>query len=202
MLRGGRPQNNRGKPITFRGETMTRAEWARRLGITPQALTMRLQSGESLETALTEGPRTQGGRPPEHGGTGSDIYVWWKELHRCAGWSDFERFMADIGLRPTKRHVLRRIDYDRGWDCGTCDDCRARGAAANARWVHISEMPAGTLGGRGLITFGGITDSPAGWANRLGISRTRMSERLALCRDPGSGWTLERALTERGRQSR
>lgn len=55
--------------ITFRGETLTLNEWARRIGVAPESLRWRLKHGWPVEKALTEprgkfGPRprgTQGG---------------------------------------------------------------------------------------------------------------------------------------------
>ena len=50
------PQNRKRTPrrtLTFKGETLGMSEWARRLGIYPSTLTMRLQHGWSVQRALS-----------------------------------------------------------------------------------------------------------------------------------------------------
>lgn len=55
-------QNNRrnNKILIYNGESHTQAEWARKVGITPNSLALRLYSGWSLERALTTPQKTNG----------------------------------------------------------------------------------------------------------------------------------------------
>jgi hypothetical protein len=53
---GGRPGQPRERPLTFGGETLLIGEWARRLGISQQALSKRIRHGWPLAKALTHRP--------------------------------------------------------------------------------------------------------------------------------------------------
>lgn len=52
------------KPLTYQGLTLSRTEWARRVGISPAALSERLRRGLSVEEALSakKGDRPRGTR--------------------------------------------------------------------------------------------------------------------------------------------
>ena len=68
---------------------------------------------------------------PAYGGKGINV---------CAGWHDFASFFADMGPKVTSAHSIDRKDNDRGYDCGRCLDCLARGATANCRWATAAEQ--------------------------------------------------------------
>lgn len=54
----------------------------------------------------------------------------------CARWRDsFNAFIEDMGPKPSLEHSIDRIENARGYDCGKCDDCIARGVPLNARWA-------------------------------------------------------------------
>lgn len=51
--------------VTFRGETLTVAQWARRVGLSREAVKQRLAAGWSIERTLTEGPDPRRHRKPK-----------------------------------------------------------------------------------------------------------------------------------------
>jgi hypothetical protein len=113
----------------------------------------------------------------------------------CQRWRDsFEAFLADMGRRPGDKDSIDRIDNDRGYDCGHCEDCQARGATANCRWATAAEQARNTRKSR-RITFRGETLTLKEWAIRVGISTPLLHHRLK------AGWPIEDALTTAANRS-
>lgn len=53
----------------------------------------------------------------------------------CNGWrNDFAKFLAVVGLRPSKKHSIDRIDNDGNYSCGQCAECQTNGWALNCKW--------------------------------------------------------------------
>lgn len=108
----------------------------------------------------------------------------------CRGWRDsFENFLADMGERPSAKHSVDRIDNERGYDCGHCEDCKGRNAEANCRWATPKEQASNRRSTR-RITFNGETMTLTDWATRVGISTPLLHHRLK------SGWSVEDALSK------
>lgn len=104
----------------------------------------------------------------------------------CARWRDsFDAFHADMGDRPSLAHTIDRRDNDRGYDCGACDDCRARGASANCRWATKAEQArnkSNTL----RIEHNGRTQCLMDWSLELGIGYgTLLARHQKLARENG-----------------
>lgn len=57
----------------------------------------------------------------------------------CARWREFANFLADMGERPPDT-TLDRINNDRHYSCGHCDECKANAWAANCRWATRHEQ--------------------------------------------------------------
>lgn len=95
----------------------------------------------------------------------------------CDRWSaSYEAFLADMGERPTGM-TLDRIDNSRHYEPGNC------------RWATQSEQMRNTRVNR-LLTFRGVTQSMAEWADAVGLSYPVLQSRL-----DQRGWSVERALT-------
>jgi hypothetical protein len=107
----------------------------------------------------------------------------------CESWrTSYESFRDQMGPKPTPQHTVDRIDGTRGYDCGRCDDCRARGATLNCRWASTREQGRNRCNNR-LIKFGGRTQPLVDWAEETGLKPGTIARRL------DSGWPVERALT-------
>ena len=106
----------------------------------------------------------------------------------CVGWRDFASFYADMGVRPSRDLSLDRIDVNRGYDCGKCDDCKARGAVMNCRWATLREQ---SLNKRTTIrlTIRGETMTLLEWCERFEIDYDRVWDRIKC------GWDQEDAVT-------
>lgn len=95
----------------------------------------------------------------------------------CARWlHSFENFLSDVGLKPTPKHTLDRINGD--------DDYRP----GNVRWATQREQTSHTRQSR-LITYRGQTFPITEWARRLNIPRECLAHRLNL------GWSVTKAFT-------
>jgi len=87
----------------------------------------------------------------------------------CRGWNSFEKFLSDIGVRPTSKHSLDRIDNDGHYSCGSCDECAQNGWPMNCRWATQKEQSNNTRHNVRL-THNGRTLTLMEWARELGVS--------------------------------
>ena len=90
-------------------------------------------------------------------------------------WDDFNTFVRDVGVAPTPKHSLDRINSDGNYEPG------------NVRWANSRQQARNRRSTR-LITFEGITQSIAAWADEKGIPRDTLRARLQT-------WGVEKALT-------
>lgn len=105
-------------------------------------------------------------------------YYGGRGISVCGEWlHDFGRFISDMGRRPSKHHMIERIDNDKGYSPDNC------------KWATRIEQGHNKRNNRWL-TFNGETLTITDWAARLGLGGGRdIIKRLT------RGWTLERALT-------
>jgi hypothetical protein len=95
----------------------------------------------------------------DYGGRGIDV---------CDQWVDsFERFLADVGPRPSMAHTLDRIDNDAGY------------APGNVRWSSASEQQINTRRPERLIEIDGQTRTLGEWAAHAGLGKTALLYRLS-----------------------
>lgn len=66
-----------------------------------------------------------------YGGVGITMCQWWRD--------NFEGFLHDVGMKPSKKHTLGRLDKDGHYSCGHCPECLERGWPANCRWMTCTE---------------------------------------------------------------
>ncbi|HOW46093.1 MAG TPA: hypothetical protein P5305_01395 [Rubrivivax sp.] len=97
----------------------------------------------------------------------------------CAEWVDsFAAFVASVGLRPSADHSLERDDVNGNYEPGNC------------RWATPVEQANNRRSSR-RVTFGGVTDTLAGWSRRTGLRFHVLQQRIVRL-----NWPVERALTE------
>lgn len=104
---------------------------------------------------------------PDYGGRGITV---------CSEWNSFERFLADMGPRPSPKHSIDRKDNDGPY------------APSNCRWATSPQQRRNTRTNTRL-THRGRTLTLTDWAIDLGLAVNTLSRRLT------KGWSVERALT-------
>ncbi len=104
---------------------------------------------------------------PNHAGRGIRV---------CERWlGSYERFLEDMGRRPSARHTIERIDNNGNYEPGNC------------RWATYPEQALNRRNNRHL-TLGGVTLTLKEWGARLGVKPTAILSRLR------RGWPIEKAL--------
>ena len=91
-------------------------------------------------------------------------------------WQDFRVFYLDMGLPPSSKHSIGRIDNDGNY-------CKL-----NCRWETQAEQNNNTRRSK-YIEYCGKRQTLKDWAKEFNIGTRRLSERLR------RGWGIERALT-------
>jgi hypothetical protein len=95
----------------------------------------------------------------------------------CERWMKFENFVADMGIKAPGM-TLERNDNDGDYE------------PMNCRWATRAEQNRNNRKTR-LLTFKGKTLCLVDWAKETGIKPYTIGSRIR------SGWTVERALTEK-----
>ncbi len=151
-----------------------------------------LRSELSSVRSMKHGHSIGGRRSPEHcawhailqrcHNPKSKRYAEWggRGIKVCERWRhSFENFLADMGLKPTKRHTIDRHPDNDGDYC-----------PENCRWATNKEQ-CNNKRNNHLITFRGKTQTLMQWSEELGINYGTLADRLKY-----NGWDLERAMTE------
>lgn len=107
----------------------------------------------------------------------------WKDyggrgIHVCDDWRGrgaFLRFFEHVGLRPSPKHSVGRIDNDGDY------------APGNVRWETRAQQAANSRRNR-LVTIGGETKHASEWARQIGLSLPAFLGRV------DRGWPEERLL--------
>jgi hypothetical protein len=97
----------------------------------------------------------------------------------CERWSSFERFLEDMGPRPSPRHSLDRYPNNDG--NYEPDNCEWRTAVEQLNNLRKNRW----------VTWNGRTLTTAQWGRETGINGSTIASRL------DRGWTVQRALTQR-----
>jgi hypothetical protein len=93
----------------------------------------------------------------------------------CEEWSDFAKFYADVGPRPSKDHSLDRLDNDGNYVPG------------NVAWRTKKEQ-GNNRANNVLVTYRDETLTAAEMGRKYGVSNTALLSRLKL------NWPIEKAL--------
>jgi hypothetical protein len=107
-----------------------------------------------------------------------------KGITVCEQWrTDFPRFLADVGSRPSRQHSLDRINNSGNYEPGNC------------RWALPIVQHNNTSTNR-YLTAQGRTQTIAEWSRELGISSVMLYSRVAM------GWNADRVVTQPARVTR
>ena len=94
----------------------------------------------------------------------------------CDRWRNFFYFLSDMGLKPTPKHSIDRIDNDKGY------------FPSNCRWATQTEQTRNTVANR-MLTLNGVTHCIAEWSDLLDMPYSTIRGRLRC------GWSEEKTLT-------
>lgn len=101
-----------------------------------------------------------------------------KGVKICERWQTFINFLSDMGMKPTPKHTIDRIDNAKGYEPGNC------------RWATMKEQQRNRSNNR-MITFRGETKCLSEWEEIVGGSGQNVRSRLRI------GWSIERAITQK-----
>lgn len=97
----------------------------------------------------------------------------------CESWvNSFSAFLADMGMRPSPKHSIERIDNNGNYEPSNC------------RWATVKEQARNTRTNH-FITWRGKTACFAEWAEITNIGYGNIKNRIN-----NLGWPVKRALTE------
>lgn len=106
---------------------------------------------------------------PKYGGRGIKV---------CQRWRDsILAFAADMGLRPSRKHTLDRIENDGDYEPGNC------------RWATAEEQQSHTSRTR-MVTINGVTKCVQHWCRETGVKYITAIERM------NRGWDPVLAVTK------
>jgi hypothetical protein len=83
----------------------------------------------------------------------------------CERWNSFEYFLTDMGLRPSPKHSIDRIDNDGDYEPGNC------------RWATDGEQATNKCSNR-LLTVVGVTANLTQWSRILNVNIHTLHSRL------------------------
>lgn len=108
----------------------------------------------------------------------------------CQRWNEsFSNFIADMGARTTLKLSIDRVDGNKGYYCGHCDECVKNNWTANCRWATQNEQMRNVSYNRN-ITYNSTTLCISAWAEKLNIGKTTLFARIV------RGWSTKRAFTQ------
>lgn len=96
----------------------------------------------------------------------------------CDRWRKFENFFEDMGIRPSPKLTLDRINNDGNYEPGNCRWADNKTQVNNARSNRILE-------------YNGIRLNAEGWSNKTGINKATIRSRLNYLK-----WDLQKTLTQ------
>lgn len=95
----------------------------------------------------------------------------------CDRWlNSFENFVKDVGMAPSNKHSVDRIDVNKNYEPG------------NVKWSTDIEQ-ANNKRNNHYVTFSGKTQSLSAWAKELGLPYGMIQRRLY------RGWSYEECFT-------
>ncbi len=106
---------------------------------------------------------------PNYGGRGIKVCKRWQ--------NSFINFFNDVGLAPSKKHSIDRIDNNQDYKPGNC------------KWSTSFEQARNRRNNR-LFSFNGETKCLPEWAEIYGLKSRFLYKRVVT-----NGWSIEKALT-------
>lgn len=104
-----------------------------------------------------------------YGGVGTYVCQRWRE--------SVSAFVEDMGIAPTAKHTIDRINTNGHYTCGKCEECKANQQPANCRWTTKDVQSRNQKSNR-YYTHDGKTLILKDWARLTGIKYLTLWNRL------------------------
>jgi len=137
-----------------------------------------------------------GDRSRTHGKSKTSEYIIWSKLRErcnnptspayasyggrgitvCARWSSFERFLEDMGPRPSRNYSVDRIDNDGNYEPENCKWATQKEQCRNTRRNHYLE-------------YQGRIQCMQAWCEELGLNPDTVKQRINLL-----GWSVAKSF--------
>lgn len=101
----------------------------------------------------------------------------------CERWREFNNFFEDIGLAPSDKHQLERINVNGNY----CPE--------NCKWATVREQHRNTRRNK-IIKWNGAEKPLCDWAEELGFNYPTMVNRLI------NGWSVEKTFSTEFRKNK
>lgn len=192
-----RKSSRRDRVVEHNGKTQRISDWSKELGLSLSTIIFRLNKEWSIHDTFTKTPMHSLGyttsknlierktyrawnglklRCKKSLRTDKRKYYYDKGIHVSKEWNTFGAFLKDMGIAPSLKHTIDRIDGNKGY-------CKE-----NCRWATYTEQNRNRSCTR-WITFNGETRSLPEWADQIGINCETLRRRLNTLK-----WPLELAL--------
>lgn len=112
---------------------------------------------------------------PQYGGRGITVCQRWMEGE--GGLSGFHCFLNDMGLRPSPKHSIHRVDNDGNYEPGNCVWATQRQQSSERQ---------NTI----RLEFNGITKTLLDWSSEVGLPYKELHRRIF-----SRGWQVNKAFT-------
>jgi predicted transposase YbfD/YdcC len=111
----------------------------------------------------------------------------------CERWNTFLNFYEDMVSTFSQGKSVDRIDTDKNYSCGKCDECLKNGWKMNCRWATSQEQNNNRRNNR-RVEYKGVSKSAADWAREYKIPHYILCDRM------DAGWPFEKAVLTKIRQ--
>ena len=91
----------------------------------------------------------------------------------CQGWQNFDNFYKDMGDKPSPVHSIDRINNEKGYSCGYCEECLKNNWPANCRWATSKEQ-ANNRRSNILVEYKDQTKTLCEWSEFLKINKSTL----------------------------
>lgn len=105
----------------------------------------------------------------DYGGRGITVCERWRE--------SYESFLLDMGKKPVGDFSIDRIDNDKNYSCGQCNQCIKNEWSINCRWA-TDEQQASNKRNSFIIEYNGIKKTISAWGRELNTSSSVIKNRL------------------------
>lgn len=111
-----------------------------------------------------------------------------RNIKMCKAWQNsFKAFYEDMGAKPDRSYSIDRIDNNKHYSCGHCNQCIKNNWTRNCQWADSTTQNNNSRRNN-YIKYRGKKQTLAQWAKALNINPNTFRSRLY------QGWTIKRMI--------